>query len=110
VLLTSGGKRLVRDEFGDDGKRHKSDQIGTNYGYLKRRLKSSMRLGMWRKVGASLLGDDAMYAHHVRRFLGHAPVTIAEKHYQSDQAGQAHFDEAVGYLREVILLGKPKKK
>jgi integrase len=108
ALLTPSGKRWLRDDVDGEGRRRKTDQIGTDYKYLKKRIKTDVRLGMFRKVGANILADEPRFAALAQRFLGHAPTSVAERHYTSDRAGQAHFDEAVvwvgrklGFDREV---------
>ena len=98
VLLTPSGKRWIRDEVDSVGKRRKTDQISTDYKYFKKRVKAGMRLGIFRKVGANLLADDPRFAAFAQRFLGHAPSTVMERHYTSDRAGQAQFDEAVRWI------------
>ena len=41
------------------------------------------------------MADSEDFAVFTQRFLGHAPTSIAERHYVSDRAGQAKFDRAV---------------
>ena len=57
-----------------------------------------------RKVAPTALKGDKAHARFVDHFLGHAPQSIAEKHYASeDDARQAGFDAAVTWLRSAIL-------
>jgi integrase len=104
VLRTHSGKAWVRDEIDPVGKRHKTDQIRTNYGHLRRKLNSKLSLSKLRKVGASLLADEREYAVFAQRFLGHAPTTMAEKRYIGNHAGQDSFDKAVDWIRSKIAL------
>jgi integrase len=104
VLRTHSGKAWVRDEIDPAGKRHKTDQIRTNYGHLRRKLDAKLSLSKLRKVGASLLADNREYADFAQRFLGHAPTTMAEQRYIGNDAGQKYFDEAVEWIRNEIGL------
>ena len=104
ILRTHSGKAWVRDEIDSEGKRHKTDQIRTNYGHLRRKLGAKLSLSKLRKVGASLLADNREYAVLAQRFLGHAPTSMAEQRYIGNDAGQESFDEAVDWVRSQIGL------
>jgi hypothetical protein len=52
VLPTSGGLRRVRGEIGPDGRRPKTEKVGTSFRDLKRRTGKNMRQGSLRKAGA----------------------------------------------------------
>lgn len=110
VLSTSTGLSWVRDEIDDSGKRHKVDQISTHFGRLRAKLNARrkkenksqvvIRPGDFRKAGATLLANHDEFHRFERHFLGHAPISVAERHYVSDRAGQDQFDRAVVWLGE----------
>jgi integrase len=95
VLLTESGLPFVRTDLDADGKLVKADGFASNYAHLKRRLKLTRTLKQLRKTAASLLATHAGQ-HIVDQFLGHAPRSIADRHYVKPDQGQ--FDEAVLWL------------
>jgi integrase len=95
VLLTESGLPFVRTDLNAEGKLVKADGFASNYAHLKRRLKLGRPLKQLRKTSASLL---ARYAdgRFVDLFLGHAPRSVADRHYV--RPSQDQFDEAVMWL------------
>ena len=88
VLRTNSGRAWVRDEIDAEGRRHKTDQIRTDYGRFRVKQETSLSLSSLRKVGATLLADEKAHAGFAQRFLGQAPATIAEKHYIGEGRGR----------------------
>jgi len=100
ALLTESGKPWIRDMIDAGGKRHKTDAITSNYRHLRKRLKIDMTMSKLRKAGATLLADNPEFARFHQRMLGHAPASIADRHYIGNAAGQEEFDRAVRWLGE----------
>lgn len=115
-LLTKYGKRdgerVLRNEDGGalkveelrGGKVTKIDNIAVAYHWfctklkMKGLLKAKKPLKLLRKTSPSLLQKNPAYAHCATHFLGHAPRSIADKHYVS--IDQPTFDKAVLWLGE----------
>lgn len=96
ALLTESGRTWVRDFIKENGKRSKVDAIKSNYVHLQRKKKLDYPMKLFRKTSATLLekcyGDNI-----VTMFLGHAPNTVASRHYSAPDPTK--FDEAVISLR-----------
>jgi len=95
VLLTESGKPFLRKEL-VNGRLVKSDNIRSNFSHVRKRLKFSKSLKLLRKTSATLLESHETYGRFTQHFLGHAPRTIAARHYAAPS--QDLFDEAVGWL------------
>ena len=54
-----------------------------------------------RKTAASKLEEHPEYSRYEGSFLGHAPATMAERHYI--KPSDAQFDKALTWLREQFL-------
>jgi len=98
VLLTEKGQPL-KPEGLVDGEYKKCDNIRSAYLRVVRKLKieNPKPLKRIRKTSASLLAEDGGEGL-ADLFLGHAPRTIAQKHYIRPSA--AKFDAAVKWLGE----------
>jgi len=97
ALMTESGRTWVRDFIKEDGKRSKVDAIKSNYIHLLRKTKLNYPMKLFRKTSATLLEEE--YSDNiVTQFLGHAPNTVATRHYSAPS--QAKFDQAVLWLRE----------
>ena len=106
------GERVLRNEDGGplkveelrDGKIAKIDNIAVAYHrlYVKLKknklLKTKKPLKLLRKTSPSLLQKNPAFAHCAAHFLGHAPRSIADKHYVT--IDQPTFDKAVLWLGE----------
>ncbi len=57
-------------------------------------------LKLLRKTAASRLGQHREHSRYAQHFLGHAPRTIAEKHYVRPYEEQ--FDNAIRWLGEQL--------
>ena len=62
-------------------------------------------LKLLRKTAATKLGQNPTYGRFAQYFLGHAPTTMADKHYVAPSQDQ--FDEAVAWLGTQILVSTP---
>jgi hypothetical protein len=96
VLLAETGRPLVRKELREGGKLHASDTIGISFQQLQARLEFRKSFKHLRKTGASLLAEHPIYGRFAQHYLGHAPSTMADKHYI--QPPQQLFDDATQWL------------
>lgn len=97
LLLTESGRPFVRDEL-RAGRRHRCDNIASNYA----RLKTGLPLKGLRKTGATLLTRHDIYKDLDWLWLGHSPRSIAKRHYSAPS--QERLDAAVGWLGEQLGL------
>jgi hypothetical protein len=97
VLQTEKGNPWVRTEL-KDGRLVKADNIAAVYAWQKTaRFKGFAKpLKLVRKTAASLLDSHPEYGRYAELFLGHAPKTVAGRHYV--RPSQERFDEAVMWL------------
>jgi integrase len=95
VLLTKKGLPYVRERM-DGGRTVRSDGFRSSYRVFQRRLGFKKTLKYLRKTGASLLNSHPVYGRLTDLYLGHAPKTMAERHYAAPP--QELFDEAVTWL------------
>jgi integrase len=96
VLLTESGREWLRDELKPHGKRSKVDAIKSNYAHLQRKTKIERPLKLLRKTSATLLESHELYGRYKGHFLGHAPRSLAEKHYAAPS--NELFDVIIGWL------------
>jgi integrase len=99
-VLTSKKGTLLWKAVIEDGKKKKYDLVSLQWHRgrgEKRKNKPSIPLKALRSVSSNLLKSNKEYADFADLFLGHAPSKMGEKHYYT--YGQAHFDEAVTWLR-----------
>ncbi len=109
LVLTNAKGTPLKVETIVDGKVHKIDNIRSAYNRLVRGLaqdknepiKIDKSLKLFRKTAASKLGEHAEYGKFAQHFLGHAPQTVADKHYVAPSGDQ--FDRAVSWLGEQFL-------
>lgn len=99
VLLNEAGGPLWWDGFASDGRYQKNDNIKSAYFRFvtSKKITSPKPLKLIRKTSASLLESHSDYGRYVQYFLGHAPTSIAERHYVQPSAVQ--FDKAIDWLR-----------
>ena len=98
ALLTASQRPWLRDELRPDGRRSKVDSIKSNYVHLQRRLAVNFSMKLLRKTSATLIESHEMYGRYTGHFLGHAPGTIAERHYAAPSLDL--FDRIVSWLGE----------
>jgi integrase len=96
VLLTESGRPWLRDELREDGKRSKVDAIKSNYVHLQKKLDCDHPMKLFRKTSATLIESHPSYGRFKGQFLGHAPNTLAEKHYAAPSSEL--FDKIVTWL------------
>ncbi len=98
ALLNENGVPLKRERIGPDGKYSKTDDIRSAYDRVRKKTNISKTLKMFRKTSATLIGDHLEYSGLADLFLGHAPRTVAERHYTLPP--QERLDRAVTWLGE----------
>jgi integrase len=69
-----------------------------------RKTKSAISLRELRSVAATLLEDHPVYGRYTHYYLGHAPRSVADKHYVVPS--QERFDDAMTWLHAQIF-GEP---
>lgn len=67
-------------------------------------LKISKPLKLFRKTAATKLGKHKEYGRFAQYFLGHAPTSVADKHYVAPSEKQ--FDDAVAWLEGQFVNSK----
>ena len=99
ALLNANGTPLWRWTE-KEGKRSKITNVATAYFQLQKALKIPREqrhpLKAFRKTAASMLENHATYGRYAQYFLGHAPRSVADKHYVKPSRTQ--FDEALKWL------------
>jgi len=106
VLLTHEEKPLKQEEI-IGRKVCKSDNIVSAYRRLVRDQmeipKSKVKpLKLIRKTSSSLLESNPLFARFVDHFLGHSPLTLAQRHYAAPS--REEFDKAIRWLGEQFSL------
>ena len=96
-MPTRSGKPLWHEAVDDEGKLTKTDNVKSAFARLQKKTKINKPLKSLKKTSASLIRDHEKFGSLETLFLGHAPQTMADKHYA--RAPQALLDEAIGWLR-----------
>ena len=107
VLLNRNGGRLVEERLKETGKYTKNDNIKNAYERVRRKTSFSKPFKLLRKTSATLINADSRHRGLDELFLGHAPVTIAEKHYSA--TSESALDDALAFLREKYQIDKLHK-
>jgi integrase len=96
VLTNSNGKPLWQANVDEKGKYTKIDNVKSAYSRLCKQALVNKPLKSLKKTSASLIRSNAKYTSLESLFLGHAPQSMADKHYAV--APQALLDEAIIWL------------
>ncbi len=97
VLTTQAGNPLKREKI-TKGYR-KTDAVAKAFQRLAKKADMGQRgYKHFRKTGATLLGEHRDHKAYVGLYLGHAPQSIAERHYAG--YSQELFNEAIEWLGE----------
>jgi integrase len=109
ALLTENGEPLVREWTGDDGSPAKVDTVRLAFRRLLEKVNKLVNgeaehkhvridgsFKLLRATGANLLEQENGFKAVVTLYLGHAPTTIAERHYT--RGDQGLLDKAVAWL------------
>jgi integrase len=102
VLLNRQGEPLHRAWIDENGKFKKIDNIKSAYFRLMTKLDFTKPLKLLRKTSPSLIDDDPRFRGLGELFLGHAPNTVADKHYI--QKSETALDEAIDFLRATYRI------
>jgi integrase len=92
--------RLLRQEQASN---KKTDNIGDAFHRLNQKTKINKPLKSLKKTSATLIRGNEKYASLESLYLGHAPQSMADKHYAA--APQELLDEAISWLGEEYGLG-----
>ncbi|WP_149499228.1 tyrosine-type recombinase/integrase [Roseiconus lacunae] len=100
LLLNKDGNPLVR-ERDDGGKVKRTDAVSKAMARLRDKMerKDTISVKVFRKTASTKLASK--YPDLVELFLGHAPKTVADRHYA--KPSQERFDKALDWLRGQFL-------
>ena len=96
VLVNANGSPLCFEKFSENGTYRKTDNIKNAFDRLRKPLKILKPLKSLKKTSASLLRDSAQFSSLEHLFLGHAPMTMADRHYA--RVPQRLLDQAIEWL------------
>lgn len=102
VLLTKSGKTWVYEH----GKT-RSDNVAAAWKWIIKRVGVRITPKKLRLTAATELGKHPTYKFYGQYFLGHAPRSVAEKHYQ--QPNDEEFFEALAWLEKRFALPRSIK-
>jgi integrase len=103
VLLTSRKKQWVRKEL-VGGRLVACDSIKCQWEDVERRAGLKRPFKLLRKSAATMIESHETYGRLTGLFLGHAPATMASKHYA--QAPQALLDSAIEWLADQFKIAE----
>ncbi len=100
VLLNRNGKPLVQVTLLPDGRLQKSDAVRSAFSRAAKKadIDTQKSFKNLKKTSATLLYDHPQFNGVKDHFLGHAPQSMAQKHYAAPP--QALFDQAIAWLGE----------
>lgn len=108
VLTNRNGTPLLRKQYTKKRTIQKIDNITSAYKRLRSKTGIAKPLKTFRATGASWLAGHPDYSQLVPLYLGHAPTTVADRHYV--RAPQGLFDEAITWLEEQLLPSELKSQ
>ncbi len=109
VLFNANGGPLWSEEITGEGKYQKTDNVKNAFDRLQQKTNISKPLKSFKKTSATLLRDNGEFSGLAGLFLGHAPQSMADKHYT--QTPQGLLDQAIGWLgAQYGLAGKGEPK
>ncbi|TWU37934.1 hypothetical protein Q31b_47230 [Novipirellula aureliae] len=98
LLPNRNGNRLLSMVIRPNGTYSKTDNIKNAYERALRRMPFKKPFKLLRKTSATLISADKRFRGLDQLFLGHAPSTVAERHYVAIDKNA--LNEALSYLRE----------
>lgn len=105
LTLTNRKLTPLKSEEIVNGKVKKTDNIRSAFNRVVRNLEipnvAKKPMKLLRKTAATKLGEHPEYAKFAQHFLGHAPATVADKHYV--RPSEEQFDRAVAWLGEQFV-------
>ncbi|MDM4018239.1 tyrosine-type recombinase/integrase [Roseiconus lacunae] len=102
VLVNRNGQPLLQEYVDDNGKYKKNDNIRNAYNRLLTKADLTKSFKLLRKTSASLLDNHSTFRGLGELFLGHAPRTVAQRHYI--QTTDTALDDAIDYLRSHLRI------
>lgn len=102
VLLTRDGNSLRFEEIQANNKFKKNDAVRLAIRRLKTKAGIEVTMKMLKKTSASLLRNNRHYQGLESLFLGHAPTSVADRHYTA--VPQDLMDEAIAWLAEELKV------
>lgn len=97
ALLNERGGSLFEQTIKPNGQLKKTDNIKSAFSRVARKLRlEHVTLKQLRATSATILNKHRDHQRLAQQYLGHAPTTIAERHYIVQS--QEHFDKAVKWL------------
>jgi integrase len=96
VLLNSNGSAIWSEKIVDGGKYQKTDNVKNAFDRLRKTKNIDKPLKSLKKTSATLLRNNRGFSGLESLFLGHAPQSMADKHYAG--VPQELLDQAVTWL------------
>jgi len=104
VLLTQDGKPLKTEAIHEGAKFRKTDAVRLALRRLSAKTSIVFTMKTLKKTAASLLRNNRDYSGIESLFLGHAPATMAHKHYTSTPQGL--LDQAIAWLGKELGINE----
>jgi integrase len=104
VLVNEKGAPLWSETNDANAGYQKIDNVRSAFDRLRRKVAIKQSFISLKKTAASELASSKEYCSLKGLFLGHAPTTIADKHYA--QAPGALLDEALAWLRKQFEIAR----
>lgn len=108
VFRTRQGHPLVHDRVSAEGRRGKSDALRLSWERHRKRTGAHWQLKWIRKTSATLIKGHPVYGRVYEYFLGHAPESVAERHYAAPSPELLL--EAVTWLHTAYGFGEPERR
>jgi len=96
VILNANGGPIWTEENTNEGKYKKNDNVKNAFSRLRKGLKIAKPLKSLKKTSATLIRGNERFSALASLFLGHAPQSMADKHYT--QVPQDLLDQAIQWL------------
>jgi integrase len=100
VLLNANGGPIWSEENTNEGKYKKNDNVKNAFSRLRKGLKIAKPLKSLKKTSATLIRGNERFSALASLFLGHAPQSMADKHYT--QLPQDLLDQAIQWLGQEL--------
>jgi integrase len=115
VFTTQQGRPMYHTRFVDDSAGRQTATATDNFAqrWSKVDPKPKIPLSHFRKISATALRSNNLYARFDEYFLGHVPKSVADRHYSAET--DSAFFEALEFLHESLLgtgavRSQPKQK
>jgi len=106
LVNTAGAPLLIETTIG--GKFKKNDNIRSAWDRICKREKLAFSLIAFKKTSATLLRSQPQFSSIHHYFLGHAPTSIADRHYAA--APQELLHQGITWLREKLQIEQLMKE